>query len=131
MEESLEIVDETFGKLSLVDESAFFAEAPWNRGINIRVFIHVDRNDYQQCIERAREIFLAVRVNEKKLFRQGIKVTRANEWKDGFLNNAAETSIEIFSNGEGQLVYLLFMVGSLIVEFSRDAVFKSAQGMPG
>ena len=26
MEESLEIVDETFGKLSLVDESAFFAE---------------------------------------------------------------------------------------------------------
>ena len=94
------------------------------------MFIHVDRNDYQQCIERAREIFLAVRVNEKT-FRQGIKVTRANEWKDGFLNNAAETSIEIFSNGEGQLVYLLFMVGSLIVEFSRDAVFKSAQGMPG
>jgi hypothetical protein len=131
MEEQAEIVDDTFGRLSLVDESAYFGEVLWNREINIRLFVHVDGKDYRRCIESARGIFLAVRTNELTLFRQGIDVVGADEWEDGFLNNAAETSIEIFSNGEGQLVYLLWMVGSLIIKFSRDAGFKEACVVPG
>ena len=131
MEEPSEIVDAVFGRLTVVNESAYFAEVPWNRGIHIRLFIHVDGKDHQRFIESAREIFSAVRKNEMELFRQGIDVVGVDEWEDGFLNSAAETSIEIFSNGEGQLVYLLWMVGSLIVQFSRDAAFMEAWGMPG
>lgn len=131
MEEPSEILDANFGKLSLVDESAYFAEVPWNREINVRLFVHVDGKGHQRCIESAWEVFSAVRKNEMKLFRQGIDAVDADEWSDDFLNSAAETSIEIFSNGEGQLVYLLWMVGSLIVQFSRDAVFMEASVMPG
>ena len=131
MEEPLELVDAIFGKLSLVDKSAYFAEVPWNRELDIRLFVHVDERDHQQCIESTREVFSAVRKNEMELFRQGIDATDAEEWSDDFLNSAAETSIEIFSNGEGQLVYLLWMVGSLIVHFSPDASFIEASVMPG
>ena len=108
-----------------------YAEVPWNREIDIRLFVHVDGKDHQRRIESAREIFLAVRKNEMELFRRGIDEVGAEEWEDGFLNGAAETSIEIFSNGEGQIVYLLLMVGSLIVRFSRDAGFMEAWVMPG
>jgi len=131
MEEPSEIDDAHFSRLTLIDESAYFAEVPWNREINIQLFIHVDGKGHEQCIERAREVFSAVRKNEMELFRQGIDTVDADEWSDGFLNSAAETSIEIFSNGEGQLVYFLIMVGSLIVKFSRDAVFMEASVMPG
>lgn len=131
MEEHQEIADDNFGKLSLVDESVYFAVVPWNREINVRLFVHVDEKDYQRCIESAWEVFSAVRENEIELFRQGIDAVDADEWSDGFLNNAAKTSIEILSNGKGHLVYLLFMVGSLIVQFSRDAVFMNASVMPG
>lgn len=131
MGEPSEIVDAIFGRLSLVDESAYFAEVRWNRGIHIRLFLHVDGKDHQRCVENARKVFFNVRNNEMELFRQGIDVVEASEWEDGFLNDEAETSIEIFPNGEGQLVYLLFMVGSLIVQFSRDAAFMEASVMPG
>ena len=131
MDEPPEIVDVNFGRLLLVDESAYFAEVPWNRGINVRLFVHVDGKDHQRCIQSSWEVFSAVRKNEMELFRQGIDAVDADEWSDGFLNSAAETSIEIFSNGDGQLVYLSFMVGSLIVQFSCNAVFMDASVMPG
>lgn len=131
MEEPSEIVDAVLGELSLVDESAYFAEVPWNREIHIRLFVHVDGKDHQRCIENAQKVFSTVRKNEMELFSRGIDVVDADEWRDGFLNSAAETSIEIFSNGEGRLVYLLWMVGSLIIQFSRDAGFMEASVMPG
>jgi hypothetical protein len=109
MEEPLEIVDAILGGLSFVDESAYFAEVLWNREIHIRLFVHVGENDHHRCIDVARDIFLAVRENEMELFGQGINLVGAQEWADRFLNNSAETSIEIFSNGEGQLVYFLWM----------------------
>ncbi|WP_319587904.1 hypothetical protein [uncultured Desulfobulbus sp.] len=131
MREPSEIVDTNFGRLSLVDESAYFAEVPWNRGIHIRLFVHVDGKDHQRCVENARKVFFEVQNNEMELLRQGIDFVEASEWESGFLNEEAEASIEIFSNGEGQLVYLLFMVGSLIVQFSREAAFMEASVMPG
>ena len=61
----------------------------------------------------------------------GGAISGPEDYEDLFLHNAAETSIELFSNGEGQLVYLVMMVGSLIITFSHDAKFQNAQAMPG
>lgn len=73
METSLEIVDKEFGRLSLVDESVYLAEVPWNRGLDIQVFIHVEGEDYRKCIESTKNTFSLVRNNETKLFSQGIE----------------------------------------------------------
>jgi len=126
-----EIEDSFFGKLSLISDSVYFAQVPWNREIQIRLFIHVDGKDNQWFIDRAKRIFSAVRKNEIELYRQGIDLIGDDQWEYEFLYNSAETSIEIFLNGEGGLCYFLFMVGSLIVEFSDDALFIGAEGIPG
>jgi len=67
------IVDETFGRLSLVDGEAYCPEVPWNRGLDIRLFIDVDGEDHMKFIESAKNTFASVRKNEMELFRQGVK----------------------------------------------------------
>ena len=133
-----EIVDETFGKLVLVDEQAYFSEVSWNRGLDIRLYIHVDCEDYKKCIDDAITVFALVRKNEMELFNRGVKylISRNEIVEDDdlgqlFLDSAAETSVEINSNGKGQLVYLVMMLGSLIIEFSHDAGFENARVIPG
>jgi hypothetical protein len=138
MEDIPEIEDETFGRLSLVDGSAYFAEVPWNRGVNIRLFIHVEGENHQKFIDRAKNTFSSVRKFELELLRKGIEhlisndvIDDSDDYKDSFIHDAAETSIEIYSNGEGQLGYLVMMLGSLIIQFSNDALFQNAQVMTG
>lgn len=134
-----EIVDETFGVLSLIDESAYFAEVPWNRGLNIRLFIHVDGENHRKCIGEAKSTFSSARNNEMELLSQGLDYLYSNGDIDksddddllSWLQDAAETSIEIYSNGEGRLVYLVMMVGTVIITFSHDARFQSAQAIAG
>lgn len=138
MESSSEIVDDTFGKLSIVDESAYFAEVPWNRGLSIRLFIHVEGENHRKCIESAKSTFSSVRKNEMELFSRGMEfltsigaIDDPKDCEEIFLHNTAETSIELNSNGEGQLIYLAMMVGSLIIAFSHDATFQNAVVMAG
>lgn len=133
-----EIVDETFGRLFLIDESVYFAEVPWNRGLNIRLFILVEGENHRKCIGSARSTFFLVRKDEMELFNQGIEhltfigaIDGSEDYSESFLHDAAETSIEIYSNGEGRLVYLVMMLGSLIIEFSHDGSFRNAQAMAG
>jgi hypothetical protein len=135
----LEIVDETFGRLSLADKSTYYAAGvPWNRGLNIQLFIQVEHENYRKCLEIAKNTFSSVRSNEKELFRQGLEhltsidaISGDEDYIECFLHHAAETSIEIDPNGGGQLVYLVMMLGSLIIEFSHDASFQNAQVMVG
>ena len=138
MKNPSEIVDEILGRLSLVDESTYFSEVPWNRGINIRLFIHVGGENHRKFIESAKTTLALVRKNEMALFSQGVKhltemgtISESEDYAESFLYSAAETSIEINSNGEGQLVYLVMMLGSLIVGFSHDANFQNAWAMTG
>lgn len=122
-----EIFDTHFGKLSLVDKSAFFAEVPWNRGLNIQLFVHFSDKDHQPCFERAWEVFSAVRKHEMEFLLKGVAETGGDECMDEFLHNEwMERSIEITPSGEGQLVYFLFMLGTLVVEFSHDAAYRRA-----
>jgi len=126
-----ETIDRTLGTLSLVDETAYFAEVPWNRGLHIRLFIHIEDENYNNFIEDAKKIFLLVRENEQELFEQAAELISLGENAESFLDSATETSIEIYPSGEGALVYLVMMVGSLIIEFSSDASFKNAQAREG
>lgn len=137
-----EILDDTFGTLSLFDEaddeSVYFAEVPWNRGLYIQLFIHLEGKDHQKCIKNVKIIFSSVRDKEMQLFDKGMEYLTSNgfigesdENNESFLNDTTVTSIEIFSNGEGQLVYLVMMVGSLAIEFSSDASFQDAQAIAG
>jgi hypothetical protein len=128
-----EILDQNFGRLSLVDESAYSAEVPWNRDLHIQLLIHIDGEDHRQCIENAWGVFLAVRKNEMELLSQGVDAAGVSKLAmDEFLDNElVERVIEILPNGEGRLVYFLFMLGRFTVEFSRDALFTEAFAMPG
>jgi hypothetical protein len=132
MDEHPEIVDANFSKLSLLDESTYFAMVPWNREMTIRLFIHADGEDLRQCLERAQAVFSSVRKNEIGLVRKGFdEAGFANDWIDEFLyNEALDVSIEIFPNGEGELCYSVHFLGNLIIRFSRDAVFVGAWGAP-
>ena len=133
-----EIVDTTFGKLSLIHDSAFFSEVPWSRELDIELVIHFNDENPILAVKNARNIFASVRENEIDLFNQGLKhltstgvISDPQEFKDSFLYSSEETSIEIFPNGDGQLVYLLMLVGSLIIEFSHDAKFQNARAIAG
>ena len=127
------IADANFGELSLVDESAYSAEVSWGRELAIQLYIHFDGENHQRCIENAWEVFSAVRENEIEILRQAVAAAEVSELAfDEFCDNElVERVIEIWPNGEGQLAYFLFMLGSLSVLFSRDAVFKEAVAMPG
>jgi hypothetical protein len=138
MQNTSEIVDETFGKLFLVDESTYSAEIPWNRGVNISLFIHVDGENLRKSIEIVKNTFSLVRNNEMDLFSQGVKyltsigaVSKDEDLMESFLSDAAETSIEISSKGEGQIAYLVMMLGSIIIEFSHDGTFQKAKAIAG
>jgi hypothetical protein len=129
-----EIEDSEFGRLSLVDGDAYFSEIPWERELDIRLFIHVDGADHIKFIERAKTIFASVRKNEMELFNQAVEYLTSSEnlSTDYFeMDSAAEVSIEIFPDGKGQLVYLVFMVGSLSIEFTPDASFINASILLG
>lgn len=132
MDEHPEIVDANFGKLSLLDESTYFAMVPWNHEMTIRLVIHVDGEDHRQCLERAQAVFSSVRKNEIGLVRKGFdEAGFANDWLDEFLHNEAlDVSIEIFPNGEGELCYSVGFLGNLMIRFSRDAVCVGAWGAP-
>jgi len=99
----------------------------------IQLYIHFDGENHQRCIENAWRVFSAVRENEMEILRQGVDAAEVSEFAmDEFRDNElVERAIEIWPNGEGQLAYSLFMLGSFIVLFSRDAVFKEAVAMPG
>jgi len=132
MDEHQEIVDAHFGKLSLLDESTYFAEVPWSRDMTIRLVIHADGEDHRQCLERAHAVFSSVRTNEIELVRKGFdEAGFANDWIDDFLyNEALDVSIEIFPNGEGELGYSVGFLGNLMVRFSHDALYLGAWGGP-
>ncbi len=125
------IADKLFGKLKLVDETAYFSEVSWNRDLDIRVFIHIEGQNYGEIIENAKKTFLLVREKEEAIFAQGADRTSLGEYADNFLNSAHETSIEIYPNGSGTLVYLVMMIGTLIIEFCSAGNLVNAQVMSG
>lgn len=126
------IVDANFGELSLDDESTYFAEVPWKRGMSIRLFVNVAGKDHWRCLENAWELFSAVRKNERKLLRQGVHDASVDEACLGeFLDNElTERTIQICADGEGQINYYLFGLGTFIVWFSFDAVYMKALAIP-
>ena len=132
MGEPSEIVDANFGKLSLDDESTYFAEVPWKYGMSIRLFINVYKKNHRQCIERAWEVFSAVRKNELEILRQGISDVDVDvACIDEFLDNElTERTIQIFADGEGQINYYLFGLGTFMVSFSCDAAYIKALAIP-
>ena len=125
------IVDSTFGKLKLIDQTAYFSEVSWNRDLVIRIFIHIEGQNYAETIENAKKTFLLVREKEEAIFEQGADLTSLGEYADNFLNSAHETSIEIYPNGSGTLVYLVMMIGTIIIGFTSNGSFENAQIVSG
>ena len=123
MNDHLKIIDVNFGELSLEDESTYFAEVPWKCGMSIRLFVDVDGKDHRRCLERAWEVFSAVRKNEAELLHQGIDDAGVDaECINEFLDNEiVERNIQIFADGEGHINYYLFGLGTFMIWFSRDA----------
>ncbi len=70
------------------------------------------------------KLYNNIKEKESELFQKAIKKTKLKEYKDDFWY--ADISLEIFDNGEGHIVYLLFMVGTLIIEFAEDGSFEDA-----
>ena len=126
-----EVADNFFGELELVDESAYACEVSWNRDLAIRVFIHIEGQNYREVIENAKEQFLLVREKEEAIFEEGAGRTSLGEHADDFLDSALDTSIEIYPNGSGTLVYLVMMGGTLIIELTPDCNCGDAQFLPG
>lgn len=126
------IADKFFGKLKLVDESAYVSNVSWNRGLKIRVFVHIEGQNYGECIDNAKKTFLMVREQEGHIFKQGADRTRLGSYADDFfLNSDLETSIEIHANGSGTLLFTVMMAGSLIIEFTPDCTCDDARFLPG
>ncbi len=105
-----EVADNFFGELELVDESAYACEVSWNRDLAIRVFIHIEG---------------------QAIFEEGAGRTSLGEHADDFLDSALDTSIEIYPNGSGTLVYLVMMGGTLTIELTPDCNCGDAQFLPG
>jgi hypothetical protein len=122
------IADKFFGKLKLVDESAYVSAVSWNRDLEMRVFIHIEGQNYGESIENAKKTFLMVREKEGDIFKQGADRTSLGSYADDFFQNSAlEPSIEIHPNGSGTLLYFVMMVGSLIIEFTPECNCEHAQ----
>jgi len=126
-----EIVDPVLGQIAHFKKGAYSGRAEWNRKKQIRFIIHAEGKDLQRCIKSASRAFLAIRKKEMALFRKGIDAVDGKEWKNGFLNEAAETSIEIFDDDEVHLVYLLWMVGTLLIRSTRRGRFLGAEVITG
>lgn len=126
-----EIVDPVLGQIVPFKKGAYTGQAKWNRRKQIRFIIHAEAKDLQQSIKSASRVLLAIRKKEMALFRKGIDAVDGKEWKNGFLNDAAETSIEIFADDEVHLVYLLWMVGTLLIRSSRRGRFLGAEVITG
>lgn len=96
------------------------------------LFVYVDGNDHRRCIESAWEVFSAVRKNELELLHQSVHdAAIAEECIGEFLDNElTERTIEEFADGEGQISYYLFGLGTFMVRFSCDAVYVKAWAIP-
>ena len=123
------IIDSNFGVMKLYKENCYSVVTKWNRDLDIRLFINVEIESSEINFSKAWDLFNDIKKKEPGLFKKAIKKARANEYKDDFFYS--DISLEIFENGEGHIVYLLFMVGPLIIEFSNNAVFEDAYVMGG
>ena len=131
MKRTSEFTDPVLRRIVPFKKGSYTGETRWNRGKPITFIIHAEGENPQQCIKSASRVFLAIRKKEMELFRKGIDTVEGKEWKKGFLNDAAETSIEIFTNNEVHVAYLLWMVGTLLVKATRRGRFLGAEIIPG
>jgi hypothetical protein len=127
-----EIYDKHFGKLSFdAEDSVYSAIVTWRNSISIMIVINVGNENLQQYIEMAWNVFSSVRNNEEELLKKGIEYAYVDADIDEFLcNEYTERTIQVFEDGDGQINYYLFGLGSFIVWFSRDVSFKESMAIP-